>query len=213
MSPKLGASKKQKTTVGSSSTQRPRDGSFNHNKFLGPDQEFRTYVTNALGHPTKFNRWDLNTAAQVLMTLVLYNIRPMSNTSSIPMDTAYLLYYIIDEGQVYVERIIANEMKMIASSGHHLGNRTPSALAFPGLIIGLCQKARVSLPYMVHETIDGEVNDRYIERHCVPRSGCLILIIALVLERNSRLMLIGPREDHFNQRKQLVLKWRQMGNS
>ncbi|KAI5432724.1 hypothetical protein KIW84_020140 [Lathyrus oleraceus] len=45
----------------------------------------RTCVTNASGHPTKFNRWDLNTAAQVDM-----------------------------------ERIIANEMKMIASSGYHL---------------------------------------------------------------------------------------------
>lgn len=35
----------------------------------------RTYVTNASGHPKKFKRRDLNTAAKVLMTLVLYSIR------------------------------------------------------------------------------------------------------------------------------------------
>ncbi|KAI5431929.1 hypothetical protein KIW84_035896 [Lathyrus oleraceus] len=35
---------------------------------------------------------------------------------------------------------------MIASSGHHLGSRTPSVLSFP-------------------------VNGRYIERHCVPRKA------------------------------------------
>ncbi|KAI5426805.1 hypothetical protein KIW84_032294 [Lathyrus oleraceus] len=147
MGPKLGASKKQKTTIGTSSTHRPRDCPFNHNKFLEDEQDFRyrelasrsiwskrtfnidpegrTYVTNALGCPTKFYKWDLNTTAQV-----------------------------------DVARIIDNDIKMIASSGHHLGNITPSTLAFPGMIMGLCQKARVSLPFVVHETIDGEVNDR-----------------------------------------------------
>lgn len=30
----------------------------------------RTYATNASGHPIKFNRQDLKTAAKVLMTLV-----------------------------------------------------------------------------------------------------------------------------------------------
>ncbi|KAI5443134.1 hypothetical protein KIW84_011971 [Lathyrus oleraceus] len=82
----------------------------------------RTYVTNASGRPIKFNTWDLNTSSQVLMTLVLYNIRPKSHTSSIPMNIACLLYYIIDDKHVDMARIIANEMKMIVSRGHHLGN-------------------------------------------------------------------------------------------
>ncbi|KAI5422705.1 hypothetical protein KIW84_045937 [Lathyrus oleraceus] len=87
------------------------------------------------------------------------------------MDTTCLLYYIIDERQVDMAKIIDNEMKMITSSSHHLGNKTPSKLDFPDLIIGLCQKARVTLLSVVSETIDGEVNDRYIERHCVPRQS------------------------------------------
>lgn len=122
----------------------------------------RTYVTNASGHPTKFNRRDLNIVSQVLMTLVLYNIRPRSHTSSIPMDTACFLYYIIDERQVDMERIISNEMKMISLRGRPLNNKTPSTLAFPSLIMRLCQKARVSPSSEAHETIDGEVNDRHI---------------------------------------------------
>ncbi|KAI5387041.1 hypothetical protein KIW84_073262 [Lathyrus oleraceus] len=104
---------------------------------------------------------------------------------------------------VDVARITANEMKMIASSGHHLGNKTPSTLAFLGMIMGLCQKASGSLPTVVHETIDGEVNDS-----C--RSGSLMLIISLLLETNLGLMLISLREGHFNRREQLVLKWKQV---
>ncbi|KAI5410010.1 hypothetical protein KIW84_055472 [Lathyrus oleraceus] len=55
------------------------------------------------------------------MTLLLYNIRTKSHTSSIPIDTACLLYYILDERQVDVARVISNEIRMIASSGHRLG--------------------------------------------------------------------------------------------
>lgn len=41
MGPKLGASKKQNTFVGSSSAYRPRDDPFNHSKFWGADHECR----------------------------------------------------------------------------------------------------------------------------------------------------------------------------
>ncbi|KAI5441515.1 hypothetical protein KIW84_010841 [Lathyrus oleraceus] len=94
------------------------------------------------------------------MTLVLYNIRPRSHTSSIPLDTAYLLYYILDNRYVDVARIILNEIKMITESDHRMGSKIPCTLAFPGL----CIIARISMPPVVHETIDGVVDDKYIER-------------------------------------------------
>ncbi|KAL5082292.1 hypothetical protein RYX36_010713 [Vicia faba] len=73
-----------------------------------------SYETNVMWAPKKFLTKNLTTMAQVFMTLVLYNIRSKSHTSSIPLDTAYLLYYIIDEKRVDVARVISNEMKMIA---------------------------------------------------------------------------------------------------
>ncbi|KAI5435127.1 hypothetical protein KIW84_021813 [Lathyrus oleraceus] len=94
---------------------------------------------------------------------------PMSHASSIPIDIACLLYYIFYERQVDVARVISNEIRMIASSGHRLGTRTPTTLDFPGLIMGLYMHVGVVIISVVHGTIEGVVNDRYILRHCMPR--------------------------------------------
>ncbi|KAI5408747.1 hypothetical protein KIW84_054544 [Lathyrus oleraceus] len=103
--------------------------------------------------------------AQVLMTLLLYNIRTMSHTSSIPIDTTCLLYYIFNEWHVDVARVISMEIRMISSYGHRFGTRTSTTLAFPGLIMGLCGLVGVAIYLVVHGTIEGVVNDRYILRH------------------------------------------------
>lgn len=81
----------------------------------------------------------------------------------------YLLYYILDDRKMDVARIISNEINMIAESGDKLGNKTPCTLAFIGLITRLCMRAHMVLPIVVHETIDGVVDDRYIERFCTPK--------------------------------------------
>lgn len=103
----------------------------------------KSYEVNAAGAPKNFLRKNLTMIAQVLMTLVLYNIRPRSHTSSILLDITYLLYYILDDIQVDVGRIISNEIKMITESAHRLGSKTSSTLAFPGMIRG-CAKEIVS---------------------------------------------------------------------
>ncbi|KAI5408750.1 hypothetical protein KIW84_054547 [Lathyrus oleraceus] len=98
--------------------------------------------------------------AQVLMTLLLYNIRTMSHTSSIPIDTTCLLYYIFNERHVDVARVIYMEIRMISSSGHRFGTRTSTTLAFPGLIIGLCGRVGVAIYLLVHGTIEGVLQTR-----------------------------------------------------
>lgn len=129
----------------------------------------RSYVVIALGLPVKFRRKDMNVNAQVLTTLLLYNIGPMSHTSSIPIDTYCLLYYILDKRKVNVAQVISNEIRMISSSGHRLGTRTLATLAFPRLIMGLCRRVGVAIPSVVHGTIEGVLNYLYILRHCTPR--------------------------------------------
>ncbi|KAI5418820.1 hypothetical protein KIW84_043159 [Lathyrus oleraceus] len=44
----------------------------------------------------KFKKEDMTTRAQVALTLMLYNIRPYSHTSTIPVESSYLLYYLVD---------------------------------------------------------------------------------------------------------------------
>lgn len=137
----------------------------------------KSYEVNAYGAPNNFLRKKLKAATRVIMTLVLYNIRPKSHTSSIPLDTSYLLYYILDNKYVDVDRIILNEIKMIVESGHRLGSKIPCNLAFPGL----CSIARISMPPVVHETINGVVDDRYIERYCMTKGNRALKIHNLLL--------------------------------
>lgn len=80
-----------------------------------------SYVVNASGLSVKFLRKDMNVNAQVLMTLLLYNTRPKSHTSFVPIDNACLLYYILDERQMDVAWVISNEIRMTSSSDHRLG--------------------------------------------------------------------------------------------
>ncbi|KAL5053117.1 hypothetical protein RYX36_033799 [Vicia faba] len=50
-----------------------------------------TYEVNALGHLLKFQQKSLKAKAQVLMCVILYNIRPQSHTSSILVQTDNLV--------------------------------------------------------------------------------------------------------------------------
>ncbi|KAI5433295.1 hypothetical protein KIW84_020539 [Lathyrus oleraceus] len=152
------SSKRARTNVGSSSLQ--STPAFNREFFLGAEQEARypelaskniwLYVINALGLPVKFLRKDMNVNAQVIKIPLLYNIRPKSHTSSINIDTACLLHYILDKRQVDVARVNSNEIIIIASSGHRLGTRTPATLAFPRLIMGLCCSLHIREPRVDH---------------------------------------------------------------
>lgn len=73
--------------------------------------------------------------------------------------------------QVYISRIIANEIKMIAERGHQLESKISSTLAFPGMIMGFCQRSCIPLPVVVHETIDVVFNDKYIDRYCMTKAS------------------------------------------
>ncbi|CAI8609915.1 unnamed protein product [Vicia faba] len=71
------------------------------------------------GRPQKFLRGSLKEKAQLLMSVGKY------------MDVA---------------RLIANELKKVALNGTKIGDRTPCQLTYPGLIMGLCNRARVFIP-------------------------------------------------------------------
>lgn len=63
-------------------------------------------------------------------------------------------------------------------SGQKLGDRTPCKLTYHGFIMGLCQKARISLPPVVCETIEGVAGDRFIKRYYMPKQIGLSALLA-----------------------------------
>ncbi|MCH90862.1 hypothetical protein A2U01_0011785 [Trifolium medium] len=126
--------------------------------------EGRSFDCNARGHVIRVTRDNLAVPAQVILLLIVYNLKPKSHTSTATMDRVTLLWYILVGLQVDIARVISNEMKRIAESG--IKNDSKPIISYPGLIMGLCSDARAVLPAYVSETIDGPINDTYIERHC-----------------------------------------------
>ncbi|KAL5052725.1 hypothetical protein RYX36_033407, partial [Vicia faba] len=114
-------------------------------------------------------RCDMNTKAQLYVTPLLYNIKPRSHTSTIPIDTYYLLYYMIKGWKIDVAQVIPNEIKRILISGHSHGNKAPMTLGFSALITGLCRKVGVDIPNMATKRIISIVNEDYSLQHCMPK--------------------------------------------
>ncbi|KAL5099386.1 hypothetical protein RYX36_003713, partial [Vicia faba] len=79
-------------------------------------------------------------------------------------DTSYLFYYILEGRQVDVDRVIDNELKMIAKSGHKAEAKPTFPLVFPSLIMGLYIAARLVILAQVNATISGPINDTCVSR-------------------------------------------------
>ncbi|KAL5098286.1 hypothetical protein RYX36_002613 [Vicia faba] len=128
---------------------------------------WHTYELNTTGKPLKFSRKSLTTEAQIIMYVVLYNIRTWSYTSSIPVETVGLLSYMLDEATIDIARVISKELKRVDLSSTRLGDRIAFQLTCPGLMMGLCKKEKVQIPGDGCVTIKGMINDNFIERLCV----------------------------------------------
>ncbi|KAL5062416.1 hypothetical protein RYX36_024153 [Vicia faba] len=111
----------------------------------------------------------MNTKAQLYATLFLYNIKLGSHTSTIHIDTIFLLYYMIKGWQIDVAQVISNEIRRIAINGHSHGNRAPMTLGFPTLITGLFRKEGVDISNVATNRISSIVNEDYVLRHCVSK--------------------------------------------
>ncbi|KAL5072813.1 hypothetical protein RYX36_011797, partial [Vicia faba] len=80
----------------------------------------REFYANAtpIEDPVHFKRCDMNTKVQLYATLLLYNIKSGSHTSTIPIYISFLLYYMIKGWRIDVARMISNKIRRIVISGH-----------------------------------------------------------------------------------------------
>ncbi|KAL5068191.1 hypothetical protein RYX36_019078 [Vicia faba] len=127
------------------------------------------FVFNASNQPVNFKRGYVNTKAQLYATILLYNINPRSHTSTIPVDMACLLYYMIKGWKIYVAQLISNEIQKIAMSGLTHGNKTAMTLGFLGLITGLCRQVWADILDVATKVISSVVHEDYVVWHCVEK--------------------------------------------
>ncbi|KAL5076562.1 hypothetical protein RYX36_015546 [Vicia faba] len=161
------------------------------------------FFLNDSNQPVHFKRCDMNIKMQLYATLLLYNIKPRSHTSTIPIDTACLLYYMIKGWQINMAQMISNEIQRIFISGHSHGNKAPMTLGFPALIIGLCRKAGVDIPNVDTKRISSIVNKDYVLRHCVSK---------LASEVAPQPQAHAPPADpaRYNEQQAYVYNWKMM---
>ncbi|KAL5062028.1 hypothetical protein RYX36_023765, partial [Vicia faba] len=150
-----------------------------------------------------FKRRDMNTKTQLYATLFLYNINPRSHTSTIPIDTSFLLYYMIKGWKIDVAQVISNEIRKIAISGHSHGNKTAMTLGFLAPITGLCGKVGVYIPDVAIKRISSIMNEDYFLRHCVPKLTC-----EAAPQPQAHAPPTGPVR--YNQQQACVYNWKMM---
>ncbi|GAU52033.1 hypothetical protein TSUD_418690, partial [Trifolium subterraneum] len=126
-------------------------------KLLVPDRNIKF---NSAGFPLRAMRGDMKPKAQLTLLFILHNILPRSHLSDAPMNILGLLYCVHAGKDVDVARVIANEMKIIASSGVTDHTRPKCMLAFPALIMGLIKDERIPVPQHYHQTLE-RIDDVY----------------------------------------------------
>ncbi|KAL5065993.1 hypothetical protein RYX36_027730 [Vicia faba] len=85
------------------------------------------------------------------------------------MEITGLLSYMLDGTIIDFSRLISNELKRITLSNTQLGERITCQLTYPGLIMGLCKKAKVKIPDDGHNTIEWVINDNFIDHFCISK--------------------------------------------
>ncbi|KAL5077911.1 hypothetical protein RYX36_016895 [Vicia faba] len=127
------------------------------------------FFLNASNQLVHFKSGNMNTKAQLYANLLFYNIKPRSKTSTIPIDTTRLLYYMIKGWKIDMAQVISNEIRKIEISGHTHGNKTAMNLGFPTLITGLCRQAGVDILDVTTKKISSVLHEDYVLQHCVPK--------------------------------------------
>ncbi|KAL5059635.1 hypothetical protein RYX36_031239 [Vicia faba] len=189
MGPKLFGRKKQKTYAGVGSSQGPRVVQFNRERLVGPKQvkmyqklEQRRVWTEIfvriLHDGTYKSYWIIfhdrnwDKLCEPESKLNLENVREFY-ANALPSDDGRFEFktYVREGKSLDVARLISNKLKKVSLSGTSMGDQTPCQLTFPGSIMGLCKRARVSIPSVGHQVIEGIIDDNYIDRFCMLKDG------------------------------------------
>jgi len=138
-------------------------GSFNYSEIERTIvKSGRHYDVSDAGRKHRAKYVDLTLPAQVILKLILHNIRPKSHILTTTVDVAALIYYILKGKKVDIARTITYDMKLVTLHGK---STKKCPLAFPGLIMGLIIATRMYLAPAIHEEIKIPIDDEFISRN------------------------------------------------
>jgi hypothetical protein len=123
---------------------------------------------NNRGIPLRAVSNDMTKLARLALLFILHNVRPKSHLSDINMPVLELVHCLFARIKVDVAKIISDEMKVIALSGVSDQSKTKCLLAYPALIMGLIENARLYVPANSQDKLV-VINDKHVERHCKPK--------------------------------------------
>ena len=85
--------------------------------------------------------------------MVLHNIKPKLHRSSIPVDVALLVQFILEDKKVDVAGIISKEIRQFVDSTKIKEVHSHAPLPFPCLITGMCLEKGILMLEEINENV------------------------------------------------------------
>ncbi|GAU46045.1 hypothetical protein TSUD_191160 [Trifolium subterraneum] len=126
--------------------------------------------------PVRAKKDDLTIYSQLLLHFTLHNVMPRSHTSDGTMKALQFMYYMQNNLEIDIARVIASEMRdMVVTGLHTTKMKNNAALGFPGLIMGLIyEQTRMTFPPEINLTLK-EFDDEEARRVCKYRHTTIFI--------------------------------------
>ncbi|KAL5097300.1 hypothetical protein RYX36_001627, partial [Vicia faba] len=144
---------------------------------LNPQGDYRYFMNDMerrkwgvlLTPPTKINFEIIREfyANAIPIKYVHYSYFSFVQGRAVSFDMNSVSHYL--NNPLNLQRVISNEIRKIAISGHSLCSKAPVTLGFSALITGMCKKVGVDIPIAATKKIISIVNDNYVLKNCVPK--------------------------------------------
>ncbi|GAU23987.1 hypothetical protein TSUD_327880 [Trifolium subterraneum] len=117
--------------------------------------------------PVRAKKDDLTIPSQLLLLFTLHNVIPRSHTSDGTTKALQFMYYMENNLEIDVARVIAGELcEMVLTGLRPTRMKNNAALGFPGLIMGLIyEQTRTTFPPEIDLTLK-EFDDAEVRRTC-----------------------------------------------
>jgi hypothetical protein len=127
-------------------------------------------------YPVRAKKDDLTIHSQLLLHFTLHNVMPRSHTSDGTMKALQFMYYMENNLEIDIARVIANELREMVLTGlRTTRKKNNAALGFPGLIMGLIyEQTRMNFPPEINLNLK-EFDDEEARRVCKYRHTTIFI--------------------------------------
>ncbi|GAU37514.1 hypothetical protein TSUD_21190 [Trifolium subterraneum] len=127
-------------------------------------------------YPVRAKKDDLTIHSKLLLHFTLHNVMPRSDTSDGTMKALQFMYYMENNLEIDIARVIASELReMVVTGLRTTRKKNNAALGFPGLIMGLIyEQTRMTFPPEINLNLK-EFDDEEARRVCKYRHTTIFI--------------------------------------